>query len=177
MNSGQSIFLVGPMGVGKTTIGRQLAKLLDYEFIDSDHEIEAKTGASIAWIFDVEGETGFRQRETAMIDDLTQRSRVVLATGGGAVINPDNRRLLKQRGIVVYLKASINELLKRTAHDKSRPLLQTANPKEKLTALVQEREPWYTEVADLVFDTQRKNSASSASVLLKLLTKIEKETN
>lgn len=177
MNSVQSIFLVGPMGVGKTTIGRQLAKLLDYEFIDSDHEIEAKTGASIAWIFDVEGETGFRQRETAMIDDLTQRSRVVLATGGGAVINPDNRRRLKQRGIVVYLKASINELLKRTAHDKSRPLLQTANPKEKLMALVQEREPWYTEVADLVFDTQRKNSVSSASVLLKLLAKIEKETN
>lgn len=177
MKSGQSIFLVGPMGVGKTTIGRQLAKQLDYEFVDSDHEIEAKTGASIAWIFDVEGEEGFRQRETSMIDNLTQRSGVVLATGGGAVINPENRLFMKQRGIVVYLKADVNELLRRTAHDKNRPLLQTGNPKQKLTDLIEEREPWYLEVADLVFDTQRKNSASSASVLLKLITKIEKPAN
>lgn len=164
------------MGVGKTTIGRQLAKLLGYEFVDSDHEIEAKTGATIAWIFDVEGETGFRQREAAMIDELTQRSRVVLATGGGAVINLDNREALKQRGIVVYLKANVNELLKRTVHDKNRPLLQTDDPKQKLTDLIEEREPWYLEVADLVFDTQRKNSASSANVLLKLLAKVDKTT-
>jgi shikimate kinase len=174
MKSGQSIFLVGPMGVGKTTIGRQLAKLLGYEFIDSDHEIEARTGASISWIFDVEGEAGFRQREQAMIDALSQRSGIVLATGGGAVINPDNREVLKQRGIVVYLKADIDELLRRTAHDKNRPLLQTDNPREKLTALLKEREPWYIEVADLVFDTQRKNSSASASVLQKLVEKIEK---
>ena len=162
------------MGVGKTTIGRQLAKLLDYEFVDSDHEIEAKSGATVAWIFDVEGEAGFRQREAAMIDELTQRTRVVLATGGGAVISPTNREALKQRGIVVYLKANVNELLKRTAHDKNRPLLQTADPKQKLNELIQEREPWYLEVADLVFDTQRKSSASSANVLLKLISKIDK---
>jgi shikimate kinase len=174
MKLGQSIFLVGPMGVGKTTIGRQLAKLLDYEFVDSDHEIEAKTGATIPWIFDVEGEAGFRQREQAMIDSLTQRPSIVLATGGGAVINPENRQALKQRGLVVYLKADIDELINRTAHDKNRPLLQTENPKEKLEALVKEREPWYLEVADLVFDTQRKNSAASANVLQKLLAKIDK---
>lgn len=162
------------MGVGKTTIGRQLAKLLGYEFIDSDHEIEARTGASISWIFDVEGEAGFRQREQAMIDALSQRSRIVLATGGGAVINPDNREALKKRGIVVYLKADIDELLRRTAHDKNRPLLQTDNPRDKLTALLKEREPWYIEVADLVFDTQRKNSSASATLLQKLVEKIDK---
>lgn len=173
MKSGQSIFLVGPMGVGKTTIGRQLAKMLDYDFIDSDHEIEAKTGASIAWIFDVEGEVGFRQREQSMIDDLSRRSGIVLATGGGAVIKAENRQALKQRGLCVYLKADVDELLKRAAHDKNRPLLQTDNPKEKLTALMKEREPWYREVADLVFDTQRKNSASSASVLHKILAKLD----
>jgi len=174
MKPDQSVFLVGPMGVGKTTIGRQLAKLLGYEFIDSDHEIEAKTGATIAWIFDVEGESGFRQREQAMIDTLTQRQGIVLATGGGAVINPDNRNALKQRGIVVYLKADVDELINRTAHDKNRPLLQTENPRQKLKDLIEEREPWYLEVADLVFDTQRKNSSASANVLQKLLAKIDK---
>lgn len=174
MKTGQNIFLVGPMGVGKTTIGRQLAKLLGYEFIDSDHEIEARTGASISWIFDVEGEEGFRQRELAIIDELSQRSGIVLATGGGAVIRPENRQTLKQRGIVVYLKADIDELIRRTAHDKNRPLLQTENPKEKLIALINEREPWYIEVADLVFDTQRKNSPASATVLQKLIEKIDK---
>ncbi|MGD8926504.1 MAG: shikimate kinase AroK [Thioalkalispiraceae bacterium] len=174
MESGQSIFLVGPMGVGKTTIGRQLAKLLGYEFLDSDHEIEAKTGATIAWIFDVEGETGFRQREQAMIDDLTRRRGIVLATGGGAVINPENREALKQRGLVVYLKADVDELIKRTSHDKNRPLLQTENPRQKLEALIREREPWYLEVADLVFDTQRKNSTASANILQKQLSDIDK---
>jgi shikimate kinase len=174
MESGQSIFLVGPMGVGKTTIGRQLAKLLGYEFLDSDHEIEAKTGATIAWIFDVEGEAGFRQREQAMIDDLTRRRGIVLATGGGAVINPENREALKQRGLVVYLKADVDELIKRTSHDKNRPLLQTENPRQKLEALIREREPWYLEVADLVFDTQRKNSTASANILQKQLSDIDK---
>lgn len=174
METGQSIFLVGPMGVGKTTIGRQLAKLLGYEFVDCDHEIEAKTGATIAWIFDVEGEAGFRKREQEMIEKLTQRASIVLATGGGAVINPENRKTLQQRGIVVYLMADIDELLKRTAHDKNRPLLQTDDPRQKLMSIIKEREPWYKEVADLVFDTQRKNSAASATILQKLLVKYEK---
>ena len=172
MKPEQSIFLVGPMGVGKTTIGRQLAKLLNYEFVDSDHEIEAKSGASIPWIFDVEGEQGFRQREQVMIDELSLRANIVLATGGGVVICEENRRVLQQRGIVVYLKAEVAELLRRTAHDKNRPLLQTDDPEATLTALIAEREPWYIEVADIVFDTQRKNSGSTANLLLKQINKL-----
>ena len=162
------------MGVGKTTIGRQLAKLLGYTFIDSDREIEARTGAGIPWIFDVEGEAGFRQREQAMIDELTQRQSIVLGTGGGAVIREENRQHLKHRGIVVYLKADIDELLKRTAHDKNRPLLQTDEPRAILTELLRQREPWYQEVADIVFDTQRKNAKASAVALHKLLQPFEK---
>ncbi len=161
------------MGVGKTTIGRQLAKLLNYEFVDSDHEIEAKSGASIPWIFDVEGEEGFRQREQNMIDSLTQKSKIVLATGGGAVVKEENRRVLQDRGIVVYLKADVEELLRRTAHDKNRPLLQTDDPRGTLGALIAEREPWYLEVADIVFDTQRKNSSATANILLKQINKLD----
>jgi shikimate kinase len=174
MNTVQSVFLVGPMGVGKTTIGRQLAKLLGYSFVDSDREIEARTGASIPWIFDVEGEAGFRLREQAIIDELTQCDDIVLGTGGGAVILEINRQHLKQRGIVVYLKADIDELLKRTAHDKNRPLLQTDEPRAILTQLLQQREPWYMEVADIVFDTQRKNAKASAVALFKLLQAFDK---
>ena len=174
MKSGQSIFLVGPMGVGKTTIGRQLARLLKYEFVDSDREIETRTGATIPWIFDVEGEEGFRQREQDMIDELTQRVCIVLGTGGGAVIRVENRLNLKQRGIVVYLKADLEELLKRTAHDKNRPLLQTEDPRAKLASLILQREPWYNEVADIVFDTKHKNAKAAASALHKLLKKYDK---
>ncbi len=169
MNLRQSIFLVGPMGVGKTTIGRQLAELLQYEFVDSDREIERRTGATIPWIFDVEGEEGFRKREQAVIDELTKVSSIVLATGGGAVISAENRHLLKERGTVVYLRADIEELLSRTRRDKNRPLLQTDNPGQKLKDLMAEREPWYMEVADLVFDTRQKNSQTSARQLLKRL--------
>lgn len=174
MKSGQSIFLVGPMGVGKTTIGRQLAKLLGYAFVDSDREIEARTGATIPWIFDVEGESGFRLREQAIIDELTQLESMVLGTGGGAVIREDNRQNLKLRGIVVYLKADLDELLKRTAHDKNRPLLQTDDPRSKLATLLQQREPWYSEIADIVFDTQRKNARASAAALHKMLQQFDK---
>jgi len=172
MNLTRSIFLVGPMGVGKTTIGRQLAKLLHYDFIDSDHEIEVKSGASIPWIFDVEGEDGFRQREQAMLDALTQTSHIVLATGGGAVIREQNRQVLMQRGLVVYLKADVAELLRRTAQDKNRPLLQTDNPQATLRALIKQREPWYREVADIVFDTQSKSSGTPANLLLKEINKL-----
>lgn len=174
MNSGQSIFLVGPMGVGKTTIGRQLANLFDYEFVDSDREIEQRTGASIPWIFDMEGEEGFRRREQTVIDELTARMGIVLATGGGAVIKPENRDCLKQRGIVVYLKAELDELLVRTRNDKNRPLLQTKNPRARLQALIEEREPWYLEVADIVFDTQQQNIRSAAKNLQRQLQAIEK---
>lgn len=174
MKSGQSIFLVGPMGVGKTTIGRQLAKLLKYEFVDSDREIEARTGATIPWIFDVEGEEGFRLREQDMIDELTRREAIVLGTGGGAVIKAENRQYLKGRGIVVYLRADLDELVKRTARDKNRPLLQTDDPRAKLKSLIQQREPWYTEVADIVFDTQHKNAKAASVALYKMLKKYEK---
>jgi len=155
MNQRDSIFLVGPMGAGKTTIGRQLAEALSYAFIDSDHEIEERTGANIPLIFDVEGEAGFRRREAAVIDELTQRSAVVLATGGGAVLDPSNRTHLKARGRVIYLAASIGKLLERTARDRNRPLLQTDDPRAKLEELMAQRDPLYREVADVVINTDR----------------------
>lgn len=174
MKPQQSIFLVGPMGVGKTCIGRQLADLLGYQFIDSDHEIEQRTGATISWIFDVEGEEGFRRRESAMVDELTQKHSIVLATGGGAVIRQENRDHLKNRGLVVYLKADIDELLARTQNDKNRPLLQTDNPRQKLQELLMQREPWYQEVADLVFNARHKNSTVSAKLLYNKVKTFEK---
>ena len=174
MKSSQSIFLVGPMGVGKTTVGRHLAELLNYEFYDSDRVIEERTGATIPWIFDVEGEEGFRKREQAMIEELTLMPSIVLATGGGAVIRPENRQCLRSRGIVVYLKADVDELVKRTQHDKNRPLLQMDDPRKKLEELMSEREPWYLEVADLIFDTRQKNSHVAARTLLNKLSALEK---
>lgn len=152
-----NIFLVGLMGAGKTTVGRALAKRLNKQFIDSDHEIEARTGASISLIFEIEGEASFRQREAEVIRDLAGHAGIVLATGGGAILRPENRERLKSCGTVIYLRASINSILQRTSHDKSRPLLQTANPKQRLEQLLQEREPLYLEVADLVVDTGRPN--------------------
>ena len=121
MTSKPNIFLVGPMGAGKTSIGRQLADALGMEFFDSDHEIEARSGATIPWIFDVEGEEGFRRREQAMIDELSQRQNIVLATGGGAVLSEANRNYLKTRGTVIYLSASIDLLLERTQRDRQVP--------------------------------------------------------
>lgn len=150
-----NIFLIGPMGAGKTTIGRQLAKALGLEFMDSDHEIEHRTGASISLIFEVEGEQGFRRREREVIDDLTQRSGMVLATGGGAVLDPANRTHLAGRGQVVYLRASLEHLLKRTAKDRNRPLLQTEDPRARLQQILEVRDPLYREVADLVVETDR----------------------
>jgi len=155
MSQRENIFLVGPMGAGKTTIGRQLAEALGYIFLDSDHEIEQRTGANIPLIFDVEGEAGFRRREAAVIDELTQRSGLVLATGGGAVLDPDNRTHLKARGRVIYLAASIAKLLERTARDRNRPLLQTGDPRAKLEELMALRDPLYRDVADIVVDTDR----------------------
>lgn len=152
-----NIFLVGLMGAGKTTIGRALAKRLNKTFIDSDHEIEARTGASIPLIFEIEGEASFRHREAEVIRDLTGRSNIVLATGGGAILKPENRELLKARGTVIYLRASVASILARTAHDKNRPLLQTADPRARLEQLTREREPLYQEVADFVVETGRPN--------------------
>ncbi len=148
-----SVFLVGPMGAGKTTIGRLLAKQLGREFMDSDWYIELQTGADIAWIFAKEGEVGFRARETRAIDELTQRQHIVLATGGGAVMSADNRKFLHQRGIVVYLNAPVEVQMARTAKDKSRPLLQQPNPRKILQDLYSTRDPLYRQVAHIVLPT------------------------
>jgi shikimate kinase/3-dehydroquinate synthase len=161
-----NIFLVGLMGAGKTTIGRLLARRLNMRFIDSDQEIEARTGASIPWIFEIEGEPSFRRREADVIRDLSAQNGIVLATGGGAVLDPASRALLARRGTVVYLRASVGSILQRTAHDKNRPLLQTADPRRKLEDLTAQREPLYREIADLVIDTGRPNVQSMVQTIL-----------
>ncbi|MFO1321081.1 MAG: shikimate kinase [Burkholderiales bacterium] len=148
-----NIFLVGLMGAGKTSVGRLLAKRLGKQFVDSDHEIEARTGVRIPVIFDIEGEAGFRQRETATIDELTRGHDVVLATGGGAVLDSRNRAALNSRGTVVYLHANVDELWNRTKHDRNRPLLQTADPRGRLAELLAQRDPLYREVAHVVVET------------------------
>ena len=170
----QNIFLVGLMGAGKTTVGRLLAKRLGLRFVDSDHEIEARTGATISWIFEIEGEESFRRREVETIRDLTARSGVVLATGGGAVIHPENRKHLKDRGTVIYLRASVNNILQRTMHDKSRPLLQTENRKEKLEELARQRDPLYREVADIIVDTGRPNVHAMVQSIMAQLANYQK---
>jgi len=144
-----NIFLVGPMGVGKTTIGRMLAHDLGLTFKDSDQELEKRTGADIPWIFDVEGEAGFREREAKIIDELTRMNRVLLATGGGAVLREDNRRHLQARGIVVFLDTTLEMQLKRLSKDKKRPLLQNRDHRKVLTELKQQRDPVYQSVCDV----------------------------
>ncbi|HEB59590.1 MAG TPA: shikimate kinase AroK [Gammaproteobacteria bacterium] len=151
------LFLVGPMGSGKTTIGRRLAEELGLDFLDSDHEIEARTGASIPLIFDIEGEAGFRKREKAVIDELTARDDLVLATGGGAVLDADNRRCLHERGTVIYLQAEADTLYERTRADRNRPLLQTEDPRARIEALLAERDPLYRETAHMVINTGKQN--------------------
>ena len=158
------------MGSGKTTIGRHIAKSLGLKFIDSDHEIEKRTGVDIPFIFDKEGEAGFRKREHEVIHELSMLSSIVLATGGGAVIDAENRSNLKLNGIVIYLQASVAELLKRTSRDKSRPLLQTEDPKTKLEKLMQEREGFYKDVADLIIDTGNR---TAKDVVKEILEKID----
>lgn len=153
MSDTGNIFLIGLMGAGKTTIGRQLAQALNKEFIDSDHEIEARTGVNIPLIFELEGESGFRDREAVVIDELTARDNVVLATGGGAVLRKENRQHLGERGRVIYLQATVDQLLERTRRDRNRPLLQADDPRARLESLLQEREPLYLELADLVIST------------------------
>ena len=170
----ENIFLVGLMGSGKTTVGRLLAKRLGLRFVDSDHEIEARTGATISWIFEIEGEESFRRREVETIKDLTGQTGVVLATGGGAVVHPDNRKHLKSRGTVIYLRASVNNILQRTMHDKSRPLLQTENRRKKLEELAKQREPFYREVADIIVDTGRPNVHAMVQSILTQLAGFQK---
>jgi shikimate kinase len=149
----RGLFLVGPMGAGKTTIGKRLAELTHTDFWDADHEIEARTGVDIPYIFEKEGEAGFRRREKEVILDLTQQSHIVLATGGGAILDSDNRKALSARGTVVFLHASVEQQLRRTGSSSNRPLLQHANRQQILTELFALREPLYREIADKVVYT------------------------
>ncbi|MEM0955599.1 MAG: shikimate kinase AroK [Pseudomonadota bacterium] len=173
MASPDSVFLVGPMGAGKTTIGRLLAQALKLDFIDSDLEIEARAGADIPWIFDVEGEAGFREREARAIAELSARTGIVLATGGGAILQLRNRELLASRGVVVYLYASLERQIERTARDRNRPLLQVEDPAAKLKALMEERDPLYRAVADHVMETDGEPPRNVAQRLVRLLKHVE----
>lgn len=147
------IFLVGPMGAGKSTIGKYLAQHLKLRFADTDTEIEARTGADIPWIFDVEGEVGFRDREQQVVEEMTLWEDIVLATGGGVVMRPENRQALAARGFVVYLHATVDEQVRRTRRDQRRPLLQKGNPEEVLRSLMAIRDPLYRDIADHVIET------------------------
>ena len=165
-----NLFLVGMMGSGKTTMGKSLARHLGKTFADSDEEITRRTGVTIPHIFDVEGEAGFRQREAAAIRELTAKDNMVLATGGGAVLAEANRELLCHNGIIIYLKASVHDLWQRTRHDRNRPLLQTADPQARLRELLQQRDPLYQQVADIVIHSGKQ---SVHTLMLHLVDEIE----
>lgn len=173
MSLPERVVLVGPMGAGKSTIGRMLAKELGYRFLDSDRIIEERCGANIPWIFDVEGEDGFRQRETAMLDELSQVQGTVLATGGGAVMRPENHALLRKNAVVIYLKTSIEQQVERTRKDRNRPLLQNDDPEGVLRRLFAVRDPLYTRLADIVMFTDRK---SPRLVVRQLVNRINPKT-
>jgi shikimate kinase len=166
MAAPQNVFLVGPMGAGKSAVGRQLARMLHLEFVDSDDEIEARTGVDIPFIFEKEGEEGFRKRESRVIDELSQRDGIVLATGGGAIIDAQNRNVLGARGFVIYLYTSVEQQLSRTQRGRERPLLENGDPREVLESLMQARDAWYREVADLVVDTDGRKVRAVANDIL-----------
>ena len=161
----ENIFLIGPMGVGKSTIGRQLANLLNKDFMDTDHEIEKRTGVDIPTIFDIEGEEGFRKREAAVLDEMTSGSNLVLATGGGVILLEDNRRALR-RGFVVYLSASLETLIERTRRDKSRPLLQNTDRQKKIKELMMERDPIYRQESDIIVETDGRSAKAVAKEIV-----------
>ena len=163
------IFLIGPTGSGKTAVGRQLARETGLKFLDSDHEIEKRTGVEISYIFEKEGEAGFRDREKEMIRELSQLDDVVLATGGGAILAPANRKCLANNGTVIYLKTSIGEQLKRTGRSRKRPLLFNGKPREVLEEMARQRSPLYEKIADIEFDTSNQRVRSVASKLKTLL--------
>jgi len=172
-----NVYLVGPMGAGKSTIGRQLARDLQLDFYDTDQEIEARTGADVAWIFDVEGEDGFRKREKSIIHELTELTGIVLATGGGAIIEPENRSRLAARGTVVYLTVSVEQQMKRTARDKKRPslrpLLESDDPKANFEIQMRERDLLYREIADVMVATDARTVKTVSN---EILTFIERDT-
>ncbi len=164
-----NIILIGPMGAGKTTIGRQIARLIGFDFFDSDREIEERTGVTIPLIFELEGEEGFRHREQKIISDLTQKNNIVLATGGGAVLKKENQLALKRSGTIVYLCAGIDDLLERTSKDKNRPLLQTEDPRKKLQSILTQREPIYRELADIILETNKMTVHAAVKELEELI--------
>ena len=166
MSPSTRIFLIGLMGAGKTTVGRALAQRAGLTFVDCDHEIERQEGCTVAALFARDGEAGFRAIESKVIDELTRRDGLVLATGGGAVLREDNRRALHDRGVVVYLRASPEELAHRTRNDRSRPLLQTGDPRAKLRELFRQRDPLYRETAHFVIDTGRPSAAMLTQLVL-----------
>jgi shikimate kinase len=165
----QNLFLVGPMGAGKSAVGRQLARLLHLDFMDSDEEIESRTGVDIPFIFEKEGEAGFRKREAKAIEDLTQKDGVVLATGGGAVMDPQNRSHLGARGFVIYLHTSVDQQLARTRKGRDRPLLANDDPRTVLETLMATRDPLYREIADLTVETDGRKVRAVANEILERL--------
>lgn len=171
------IVLVGMMGAGKSTVGREYARRHGLEFIDCDHELEARTGVKIATIFEIEGEAGFRKRESQLVEELAERRDIVLGTGGGVVLNPDNRALLRGRGIVVYLNVPPRVLWERTRHDRSRPLLQVPNPRERIESLYRQRDPLYREVADIVVDGNRGSPSGMVRQLEAAIEKFRQKRN
>jgi shikimate kinase len=169
MKHPRNLFLVGPMGAGKSAVGRQLAKMLHLDFVDSDEEIENRTGVDISYIFEKEGEAGFRKREVQVIDELSQLDGVVLATGGGAIIDPGSRSRLGARGFVVYLHTSVSQQLERTGRGRERPLLEHREKAEVLAELMQVRDPLYREVADLIIDTDGRRVQAVAREIIEAL--------
>ncbi len=169
----RNIFLIGPMGAGKSTIGRQLAQMLNMDFIDSDSEIEQRAGADIDWIFDVEGEAGFRKREERIINELTQGQGIVLSTGGGSVLSKNNRNVLSARGIVVYLETTVDKQFERTQRDKKRPLLQTDDPRQTLEDLAKIRNPLYEEIADIRLQTDEQSAKTMATQIIDMIDNLQ----
>lgn len=169
----RNIFLIGPMGAGKSTIGRQLAQMLNMDFLDSDAVIEERAGADIDWIFDIEGEAGFRKREERIINELTQAQGLVLSTGGGSVLSKDNRNFLSARGIVVYLETSVDKQFERTQRDKKRPLLQTDDPYQTLKELSEIRNPLYEEIADIVLQTDEQSAKVVATRIIDMMDNLQ----
>lgn len=170
---GRNIFLVGPMGSGKTTLGRHIARISSLEFVDSDREIEARTGVDIPYIFEREGEAGFRQREAQVVADLATRENTVLATGGGSVLDADSRRVLAARGCVVYLHATVRQQLDRTSHSRHRPLLQAGDRRATLQRLFEQRDPLYREIADIVIDVRRGSTHAASMDIIRRIAQAE----
>ena len=165
----RNIILIGPMGSGKSTIGNIIAKRLHREFQDSDHFIEERTGVDIARIFDIEGEQGFRDRESSALAELLSQNNRVIATGGGSVLREENQKLLKQKGYIVFLDTSVNQQMQRLSRDKKRPLLQTENPRQRLEALFDQRRPIYLDLADLAVKTDKRVARRLAADIINQL--------